>query len=182
MEKFYDTVGTSIMPGGVKKVRFANGCAARTKHLKKVSKHTEVLLHQLPRPMSKDDATMWLVVNYPDQVRGIDGIVIPEGVSDPNQMELNFDESEQQQEQPEQPADRMAAFDAEMAAMGDVYGDGEVSEAEPEEDEIPEDIDPELLAEIERREAEPEEDEIPEDIGPELLAEIERREAEEAAE
>jgi hypothetical protein len=149
MEKFYDTVGTSIMPGGVKKVRFANGCAARTKHLKKVSKHTEVLLHQLPRPMSKDDATMWLVVNYPDQVRGIDGIVIPEGVSDPNQMELNFDEPEAQPE-PEQPADRMAEFDAQMAAMGDVYGDGAVSE----EDELPEDLDPELLAEIERREAE----------------------------
>jgi hypothetical protein len=170
MEKFYDTVGTSIMPGGVKKVRFANGCAARTKHLKKVSKHTEVLLHQLPRPMSKDDATMWLVVNYPDQVRGIDGIVIPEGVSDPNQMELNFDEPEQQPE-PEQPADRMAAFDAQMAAMSERAAEW-MSEIPAEWTENAERIAQEIL----------EEDELPEDLDPELLAEIERREAEEAAE
>lgn len=137
MTKLFDCVGTSRMPSGEVKYRVANGREARTKHLIKVSKHTDVMLFDTPRPMTKEDAIEWYKATYES--------------GNPDQMDLNFDGAEEQPEA--QPEDRMAEFDAEMAAMGDVYGsdgDGDVADV----DELPEDIDPELLAEIDRRESE----------------------------
>jgi truncated hemoglobin YjbI len=56
-EKTFDCVGTSNLHGNVK-MRYANGLAARVKVLK-YHGHTEIELHQLPHPMTKEDAKKW---------------------------------------------------------------------------------------------------------------------------
>jgi truncated hemoglobin YjbI len=56
-EKTFDCVGTSNLFGNVK-MRYANGLAARVKVLK-YHGHTEIELHQLPHPMTKEDAKKW---------------------------------------------------------------------------------------------------------------------------
>ena len=60
-EKTFNVVGTTVM-NGVRKMRFANDLASRVKHLAKGG-HTEIDLIELPRPMTKLEATEYFVAN-----------------------------------------------------------------------------------------------------------------------
>ena len=61
-EKTFTVAGTSIKKGE-KTNRFANGTAeARAKVLEK-DNHSEIMLFNLPKPMTKDEALAWLAAN-----------------------------------------------------------------------------------------------------------------------
>lgn len=62
MDKTFTVAGTSIKKGE-KTNRFANGtAAARAKVLQK-DNHSEIMLYDLPNPMTKDEAIAWLAAN-----------------------------------------------------------------------------------------------------------------------
>ncbi len=62
MADTYTVAGTSIKKG-VKTNRFANGTAASRAKVLEKDNHTEIMLFDLPTPMSKEDALAWLATN-----------------------------------------------------------------------------------------------------------------------
>jgi len=61
-EKTFTIAGTSITPAGVLKVRWANDLASRVKILVKAG-HTDIVLSELPTPMTKLAACEYLLAN-----------------------------------------------------------------------------------------------------------------------
>lgn len=55
----FTVAGTSVK-NGVKKLRFANGKAEARETVLLKDNHSDVRLFDLPKPMSKEDATAWL--------------------------------------------------------------------------------------------------------------------------
>ena len=61
-DKTFTVAGTSIK-NGEKKNRFANGTAVARRKVLEKDNHTEILLVDLPQPMTQDEAIAWLNAN-----------------------------------------------------------------------------------------------------------------------
>lgn len=75
MSKMFTVAGLSTLDG-VRKVRVANGLAARIAKLTRTG-HTDINLFSLPRAMTKEEAVMWTVANI---MNGSAETVVPEAV------------------------------------------------------------------------------------------------------
>ncbi len=62
MPKTFTIAGTSVL-NGVLTFRFANGTVKNRAWILKHNGHTEVMLHELPRPMTKEKAVLFLKTN-----------------------------------------------------------------------------------------------------------------------
>ena len=60
--------GSSADANGVYKARFANTCNNRTKVMEKLFGYTNVVLVELPNPMTKLEAISWLLETKPEGV------------------------------------------------------------------------------------------------------------------
>lgn len=76
-EKLFTLAGTSVIDG-VKTFRFANGKLNLRVNMLRHFGHTDIEFYELPRPMSKVQATAWLL----DNVRGVKNAVIPTRAKD----------------------------------------------------------------------------------------------------
>lgn len=61
-DKTFTVAGTSVK-NGEKKNRFANGTAAARRKVLEKDNHSEILLVDLPKPMTQDEAIAWLNAN-----------------------------------------------------------------------------------------------------------------------
>lgn len=77
MDKTFTIAGTSKIDG-VKTFRFANGKPNLRANMLRHFGHTDIDLHELPKPMNKVQAMAWLLTN----VRGTKGAVIPTRAAD----------------------------------------------------------------------------------------------------
>ena len=60
MEKLFTVAGTAVSPCGKNRVCFATGTVARRKYKLEWHGCTDVKLHQLPEPMTREAATAWV--------------------------------------------------------------------------------------------------------------------------
>lgn len=111
MDKTFTIAGTSVFEG-VKTFRFANGKLNLRVNMLRHYGHEDINLVELPREMTKVDATAWLLAN----VRGCKSAVIPTRANDKTAKNEMLLAAQKKAEQKARAAERRAAKRAEAAA------------------------------------------------------------------